>query len=176
MRALAACRTAAKVRVHIESDAKTHRTPKHYVRNPKRTLFRFVPQSRDFWSAHASSRRFGVTERRRLCFWTFEEAVECAVLSAVFCSVNENPRKIADTTAQRTLLWFQRNEAAAALAPDADQNLFVRLQFLADGHQILRVLDRLLVYFLDHVAFAQASFCGGRLGINFRNHSSFDVF
>ena len=51
---------------------------------------------------------------------------------------------IADTIAQRTLLWFQRNEAAAALAPDADQNLFVRLQSFADGNQVLRVFDRLL--------------------------------
>jgi hypothetical protein len=40
-----------------------------------RSLIRFVPQSRDFWSAHslparvrASSRRFDVTERR---LWTF---------------------------------------------------------------------------------------------------------
>src|SRR5439155_12369589 len=107
-----------------------------------------------------------MTERRRLCFWTFEEVVACAVLSAVFCSVNENPLRTADPTAQRTLLRFQRDEAAAALAPDADQNLFVRLQFLADGNQVLRVLDRLLVHFLDHVAFTQASFCGGRIRIN----------
>ncbi len=32
---------------------------KHFVRNAKRTLFRFVPQARDFGSVHASSRRFG---------------------------------------------------------------------------------------------------------------------
>src|SRR5437016_12478521 len=32
---------------------------KHFVRNGKRTLFRFVPQARDFGSGHASSRRFG---------------------------------------------------------------------------------------------------------------------
>ena len=68
----------------------------------------------------------------------------------------------ADATAPRILLRFQRDEAAAALTPDADQNLFVRLQFLADGNQIFRVFHRLLVHFLDHVAFAQASFCGGR--------------
>src|ERR1700756_553902 len=122
-----------------------------------------------------------MTDGRRECFWIserFSNAVATGLWPVTWLVVQsiKTAHRAAATTPRfdLTLLWFQRNEAAAALAPDADQNLFLRLQFLADGHQVLRVLDRLLVYFLDHVAFAQASFCSGRLGTNFRNHSSFD--
>jgi hypothetical protein len=41
-------------------------------------------------------------------------------------------------------LGFQRDVTAAALAIDAQQNFFVSFQFLADGEEILCVLDRLL--------------------------------
>jgi len=38
--------------------------PKHFVRNAKRILFRFVPQSRDFWSAHSLPARVRAFSRR----------------------------------------------------------------------------------------------------------------
>ena len=41
---------------------------------------------------------------------------------------------------------------------DADENLFVRLQFFAGGDQILRILNWLLVHFLNQVTFAQPNF------------------
>src|SRR5437763_10451760 len=73
------------------------------------------------------------------------------------------------------LLGFQSDVTAAALAVDAQQNFFVSLQFLADGDQILRVLDRLLVHFLDHVALAQTSLSSRRVGINFCDHGTLNV-
>src|SRR5581483_1568764 len=69
-----------------------------------------------------------------------------------------------------SLLRFQRYVTAAALAVDAYQNLFVRFQFFANGHQILCISDRLLVHLLDHVPLAQASFSSSRVGINFCDH------
>src|SRR3982751_6699469 len=52
-----------------------------------------------------------------------------------------------------SLLRFQRHEAAAALTIDAHQNLFCWFQFLADGDQVFRTFNGLLVHFLDYVAF-----------------------
>src|SRR5438094_8564825 len=72
-------------------------------------------------------------------------------------------------------LWFQRNVTAAALAVDAQQNFFVRLQFLSDGDEILCVFDRLLIYFLDHVSLTQTSFASRRVGINFCDYGTLNV-
>jgi hypothetical protein len=38
--------------------------PKHFVQNAKRTLFGFVPRSRDFWSAHSLPARVRASSRR----------------------------------------------------------------------------------------------------------------
>jgi hypothetical protein len=73
------------------------------------------------------------------------------------------------------LLRFQCDVAAAALPIDAQQNFFVGLQFFADGDEILGVLDRLLIHFLDHVPLAQTSFASWRVGINFRDHGTLNV-
>ena len=86
----------------------------------------------------------------------------------------QNPQ-LARPPLPRILFWFQRDVAAAALAIDADQNLFVRLQFFAGGDQILRILNWLLVHFLNHVAFAQPNFSSRGVGINFCDHGSLDA-
>src|SRR4030095_15900262 len=96
----------------------------------------------------------------RECFWIFE--------------ANRAPNAQIDPQRTRlplrSLLWFQRNVTAAALAIDAYQNLLVRLQFFAGSNQVPRILNRLLVHLLNHVPFAQASLSSRRIGINFRNH------
>src|SRR2546423_317624 len=109
--------------------------------------------------------------RKRACLGHLRRCKARRPQRSLSCSERWEIRWETDTTAGwRTLLRFERDKAAAALAPNAYQNLFVRLQLFADGHQLLRISDGLLVHFLDHVAFAQTSFCGRRIGVKFRNH------
>src|SRR6266446_5547306 len=75
---------------------------------------------------------------------------------------------------ERDQKWFLKAEAAG-VPLDAAQNLFVRLQSFANSHRVLRIFHRLFIYFLDHVTFAQASFCGWRIGVNFGDHGAFDI-
>src|SRR5689334_21652233 len=94
------------------------------------------------------------TSGRRECFWTFD-------LSDRALADEPTASPTGKTPVLRYLLRFQRNEAAAALAPNANENLLGCLQSFADGHQVLRISYGLLVHFLNHVAFAQPSFCDG---------------
>src|SRR5262245_59940097 len=74
-----------------------------------------------------------------------------------------------------TSLLLQRDVATSALAVDAYQDFFVRLQFLADRKQIFRAFRGLLVHFLDHVTFAQTSFRGRRLLIDVGNYRTLNL-
>src|SRR6266403_2820394 len=122
---------------------------------------------------------------RRRCFWIFEgrhrmavvlpDAVECAVLSASQLCGGIGKSAEDSGHCSEKLLRFQRNVTAPALAVDAQQNFFVRLQFLTDGDEILCVFDRLLIYFLDHVSLTQTSFASRRVGINFCDHGTLNV-
>src|SRR5206468_3139937 len=130
--------------------------------------------------AHLAPVRKASTGNANLATW-FEAAERNmppsrhrAMIISVWQDFFNTPAPQTGLSASR-LLWFQRDEAAAALAPNAYQNLFVRLQFFADGDQLLCISDRLLVHFLNHVAFTQPSFCGRRVGINFGNHGSSNV-
>src|SRR5438445_5347462 len=122
---------------------------------------------------------------RRRCFCIFEglhrmavvlpDAVECAVLSGFPNAAAELLCAEDSALYSERLLRFQRDVTAAALAVDAQQNFFVRLQFLTDGDEILCVFDRLLIYFLDHVSLTQTSFASRRVGINFCDYGTLNV-
>jgi len=71
-----------------------------------------------------------------------------------------------------SLFLFQSDVAAAALAIDAHQNFFVWFQFLAERDEVFRIFNRLLVRFLDHVAFAQAGLRGGRCRVELDDDGS----
>src|SRR5215472_15144792 len=63
-----------------ESDARTHRTPKHFVRHSPRTHSWFRGS---FWSAHASSRRFCAASMKTLVTaWPWLAAICSGILYA----------------------------------------------------------------------------------------------
>src|SRR4029453_8783738 len=124
---------------------------------------------------------------RRECFWTFDRVRKTGVLACQGKQAVASVRLARLTTCgthvchdsrdgRLPLLRFQRDVAAAALAIDAQQNLFVSLQFLADADQILRVLDWLLIHFLDHVSLTQTSLSSRRVRINFCDRGALNVF
>src|SRR5215831_13864329 len=71
------------------------------------------------------------------------------------------PTGAATTGFSASLFSVQRDVTTPSLAVDAYEDFLVRLYFLADRNQIFRAFHRLLVHFLDHIAFAKTIFSGG---------------